>query len=83
MTPRRLLAALTALVVVGLGAPAAHAQVVDIPEPTSKIGEVDNWSFDVVPVLLGAAVLLVVATAVGYVVKAREFKANQRRGGSK
>lgn len=33
--------------------------------------------------ILAAALLMLVGLVVGYLVKSREFRANQRRGGSK
>lgn len=84
MTLRRTAQALAlAVISLVLLAPVAGAQVVEIPDPQSKIGERDNWTFPVTKVLMGAAVLVLVATAVGYVVKSREFRANAKRGGSK
>ena len=65
-----------------LAAPAA-AQVVDNPPPANEVGYTDNWTYVVMPLLGFAGLLFVVALAVGYVVKSREFKANHRRGGSK
>jgi heme/copper-type cytochrome/quinol oxidase subunit 2 len=84
MTPRRTAQALVvALVSLLLLAPAASAQIVDIPEPKNKIGERDNWTFLATKGLMAIAALVLVATAVGYVVKSREFRANAKRGGSK
>lgn len=74
-----LVATLTTLVLAG---PAA-AQVVDNPPGREEIGEVDNWTFPAMKALFLVSLLVVAAVAVGYVVKSREFKANQRRGGSK
>ena len=84
MTPRRTVQALAlAVISLVLLAPVASAQVVDLPDPKSKIGERDNWTFVAIKGLMALAVLVLVATAVGYVVKSREFRANTKRGGSK
>jgi len=61
----------------------ALAQVVDIPPPTEDLGPADNWTYLMMGALTALAVLLLLATFVGYVVKARGFKANAKRGGSK
>lgn len=79
-----LAAALTTFVLVGLVAPgSALAQVVDIPPASDDLAPADNWTYLLMTALaaLGAVVLL--ATLVGYVVKARGFKANAKRGGAK
>ena len=65
-----------------LAAPAS-AQVVDPPPPADEVGYTDNWTYVVMPLLGWAALAFTALIAVGYVLKAREFKANQRRGGSK
>jgi hypothetical protein len=41
------------------------------------------WTYWMARALLGGAALLVAAVVLGYLVKGREFRANQRRGGSK
>lgn len=41
------------------------------------------WTYWMATALLLGAVLLVAAAVVGYLVKGRSFRANQRRGGSK
>ena len=86
MTSRvRALGALVGTVVLlgALAPQAARAQVVDIPPPTEELGAADNWTYKLMAALAAGAVLLLVATVVGYVVKARGFKANAKRGGSK
>lgn len=65
-----------------LAAPAS-AQVVDNPPPADEVGYTDNWTYVVMPLLGWASLAMVALVAIGYVVKSREFKANQRRGGSK
>lgn len=41
------------------------------------------WTYWLAKALLAGAVLLVVAIVLVYLIKGREFRANQRRGGSK
>ena len=76
-------AVVLALISLVLLAPAASAQVVELPDPQSKIGERDNWTFVATKGLMAIAAVVLIATAVGYVVKSREFRANAKRGGSK
>ena len=81
---RALAGLLTTLVLVGVITPqAALAQVVDIPPSREELAPADNWTYKLMLALAAGALLLLLATVVGYVVKAREFKANARRGGSK
>lgn len=80
----RALAVLVATVALALAAPGvALAQVVDIPPPTEDLGPADNWTYKLMAALAALAGVLLLATLVGYVVKAREFKANAKRGGTK
>ena len=75
---------LATLTLVGLVAPeAALAQVVDIPPASDELAPADNWTYKLMAALAALAALVLLATAVGYVVKARGFKANAKRGGSK
>ncbi|MDQ1709709.1 MAG: hypothetical protein QOG49_1094 [Frankiaceae bacterium] len=41
------------------------------------------WTYLMAWALFGVVLLLIVLTVIGYLVKGREFRANQRRGGSK
>jgi len=41
------------------------------------------WTYWMAWALFAGTVLLVVAVALGYLIKGREFRANQRRGGAK
>ena len=80
----RALAVTLAAIALAIGAPGtALAQVVDIPPPAEELGAADNWTYKMMWALAVLAALLLVATMVGYVAKAREFKANAKRGGSK
>ncbi len=81
---RALTGLLTALVLAGVLSPqAALAQVVDIPPTREELAPADNWTYKLMLALAAGAVLLLLLTLVGYVVKARDFKANAKRGGSK
>jgi len=72
------------LLLVGVLAPqSALAQVVDIPPSNDDLGTADNWTFKLMAALAALAVVALLGTLVGYVVKARGFKANAKRGGSK
>ncbi|HVE63373.1 MAG TPA: hypothetical protein VNB94_06190 [Mycobacteriales bacterium] len=82
--PRALAAAVVTLVLVGLVAPqSALAQVVDIPPPQNDLAPADNWTYKLMGALAALAAVVLLATVVGYVVKARGFKANAKRGGTK
>lgn len=75
--------AVAALLTSFLLAAPAMAQVVELPPPADEVGYTDNWTYVVMPLLGFGGLVFVALLAVGYVVKSREFKANQRRGGSK
>lgn len=83
--PTRRAARLTALLVATLllaGAPIAHAQPAP-PPPVPELEPPHPWTYQVMEALALLAGITVLALAVGYLVKAREFRMNQRRGGSK
>lgn len=61
---------------------AAYAQP-DIPAPHRDLENGRPWTYQFGKMILAAALLLLVAVVLGYLVKSREFRANQRRGGSK
>lgn len=83
MARRRVLALLvTSLVLTALGG-SAHAQGLDLPPPNEELGYADSWVKYMPEALMLFSGLIVVAMVVGYVAKAREFKANQKRGGAK
>jgi len=72
------------IALVGLTTPhAAIAQVVDIPPANDDLAPADNWTYKLMAALAALAAVVLLATAVGYVAKARGFKANAKRGGSK
>ncbi|HVF19617.1 MAG TPA: hypothetical protein VNA14_05185 [Mycobacteriales bacterium] len=73
----------TLLLLGALAPQVALAQIVDIPPGSDDLGAADNWTYKLMAALALGAVLLLLATVVGYVVKARGFKANAKRGGSK
>ncbi|HVE99689.1 MAG TPA: hypothetical protein VNA12_10975 [Mycobacteriales bacterium] len=81
--PRALGVLLLTIAVAALAPRAALAQVVDIPPPAEELGAADNWTYKMMMALAALAALLLLASLVGYVVKARGFKANAKRGGSK
>ena len=59
------------------------AQPKDVPRPYTELGSSTPWTYLMAKALLAGAVLLVILIALGYAIKGREFRANQRRGGSK
>jgi len=61
---------------------AAYAQP-DIPTPHRDLENGRPWTYQFGKMILAGALLLLVAVVLGYLVKSREFRANQRRGGSK
>ena len=61
----------------------ALAQIVDNPPPANELEYDGSWTPVMPKALVPVGALIVVGLIVGYVVKAREFKANARRGGSK
>jgi len=81
MSPRRSLAVVVSWLLLALAGPAV-AQ----PAPGPNIHDLKNgrpWTYQFGKMILAAALALLVAVVVGYLVKSREFRANQRRGGSK
>ena len=81
MSPRRLLALLTTTLLLAM-AGVANAQV-DAPPPLNEIRNGRPWTYQFGKGILAGALLLVVAVVLGYLVKSRDFRANQKRGGSK
>lgn len=60
----------------------ANAQ--PLPPPTQKdLKPPHPWTYLVMESLALLAAVVLVAVALGYLVKARDFRANQRRGGAK
>ncbi len=53
------------------------------PPPVDQLSPERPWTYLMGKALLAMGVLLLVAVVLGYLVKAREFRANVRRGGSK
>ena len=85
MPTRRALRAMLGLATLLLvtGPSAAFAQPVP-PPPVDEVEFGRFWAFsDVAPFLVGFAVLVVLGSGLGYLVKARSFRANVRRGGTK
>ena len=60
----------------------ASAQPVN-PPPLNEIKNGRPWTYVFGKMILAGALALLVAVVVGYLVKSREFRANQRRGGAK
>lgn len=81
MSPRRTLTLLSTTLLLALSG-AAWGQA-EPPPPLSEIKNGRPWTYQFGNAILVAALALVVAVVVGYLVKSREFRANQRRGGSK
>jgi hypothetical protein len=63
-------------------APAAYAQP-DIPPGHKDLKNGRPWTYVFGNMILAAALALLVVLVLGYLVKSREFRANQKRGGSK
>ena len=61
---------------------AAYAQPVN-PPPLDEIKNGRPWTYVFGKMILVGALALLAAVVVGYLVKSREFRANQRRGGAK
>jgi ABC-type Fe3+ transport system permease subunit len=92
MVARRVLRAVVLSVVTALLVTlpqAAHAageviaQPKELPPKYEDLRASTPWTYLMAYALLLGAVLIVVATLLGYLVKGRQFRANQRRGGSK
>jgi hypothetical protein len=84
MSPRhpvRTLTVLTTTLLLTLSG-AAYAQPVP-PPPLKEIKNGRPWTYKFADMILAAALALLVAVVVGYLVKSRDFRANQKRGGSK
>jgi H+/gluconate symporter-like permease len=54
-----------------------------LPPTYNELQAQKPWTYWMAKALLLGAVLLVAAVILGYLVKARQFRENQRRGGSK
>jgi hypothetical protein len=76
--------ALTVLVttLLVLGPTAAWAQP-EPPPPVNELKAAQPWTYWMARAGIALAVLSLAAFVIGYLVKGREFRANQRRGGSK
>ncbi len=61
---------------------AAYAQP-DIPPNHQDLLNGKPWTYVFAKMILAGALALGAAVTLGYLVKAREFRANQRRGGAK
>jgi hypothetical protein len=86
MSPRHPVRALTLLAtttyVLLLTSGTALAQP-DIPPPINDIKNGRPWTYDFGWMITWGALAMLAAIVVGYLVKSRDFRANQRRGGSK
>jgi H+/gluconate symporter-like permease len=80
--PTRLLLRVLPLTLLLATTSAAFAQP-DIPPGHRELENGRPWTYQFGKMILAGALLLLVAVVVGYLVKSREFRANQRRGGSK
>ena len=79
--PVRVLTLLAATFVLALSG-VATAQ----PVPPAPINDIKNgrpWTYQFGKMILAGALALLVAVVLGYLVKSRDFRANQKRGGSK
>lgn len=53
------------------------------PPPISELRNGRPWTYVFGKMILAGALALVAAVVIGYLVKSRDFRANQRRGGAK
>jgi H+/gluconate symporter-like permease len=81
MSPRHILRVLPLTLLLALSG-AAYAQPA-IPPGHKDLENGRPWTYQFGKMILAGALLLLVAVVLGYLVKSREFRANQRRGGSK
>lgn len=81
MSPRRTLTLLTTTLLLAF-AGVASAQPVP-PPPLKDIKNGRPWTYVFANMILAGAFALLLAVVVGYLVKSRDFRANQKRGGSK
>ena len=81
MSPRRTVTAITTTLLLMLSG-TSFAQA-DLPPPVSDIKNGKPWTYQFGKMVLAGALALLVAVVVGYLVKSRDFRANQKRGGSK
>ncbi|HEU0132513.1 MAG TPA: hypothetical protein VFQ85_16125 [Mycobacteriales bacterium] len=80
--PVRALTVLATTLVLALAGAPAYAQP-DLPPNIHDLHNGRPWTYQFGKMILAGALLLLVAVVLGYLVKSREFRANQRRGGSK
>jgi H+/gluconate symporter-like permease len=66
-----------------LALPGVASAQAELPPPISDIKNGKPWTYQFGKMILAAALALLAAIVVGYLVKARDFRTNQRRGGSK
>lgn len=81
MSPRHVLRVLPVALFLAMTS-AAYAQP-EIPPGHRDLENGRPWTYQFGKMILAGALLLLVAVVLGYLVKSREFRANQRRGGSK
>lgn len=81
MSPRRTVTLLTTALLLAMTT-VATAQPTN-PTPLKDIKNGRPWTYVFANMILAAAVALLLAVVVGYLVKSREFRANQKRGGAK
>jgi len=81
MSPRTILRVLPVTLFLAMTS-AAYAQP-DIPPPHNDLRNGRPWTYQFGKMILAGALLLLVAVVLGYLVKSRDFRTNQRRGGSK
>ena len=65
---------------------ALHGVATAQPVPPPPVKDIENgrpWTYVFAKMILAGALALVAAVVVGYLVKSREFRVNQRRGGAK
>ena len=83
MSPRHPVRALTLIAATLLLLPGTAFAQPDIPPGRRDLSNGRPWTYQFAKMILAAALLMTVALVVGYLVKARGFRANAKRGGSK
>lgn len=81
MSPRHILRVLPLTLLLAMTS-VSYAQPA-IPPGHKDLKNGRPWTYQFGKMILAGALLLLVAVVLGYLVKSRDFRANQRRGGSK
>ena len=66
-----------------LALPGVASAQAELPPPVSDLPNGRPWTYQFGKMILAGALALLLAVVVGYLVKSRDFRANQKRGGAK